>query len=293
MQIISKIGDEENKLDGNLYNQYLHSHMMKKQKNKNLEEKTDQEYKKMKALLLKSYSDYKSILLVSSMPGEGTTSVVTHLAKELIEGLDRKIILIDANFRNPNLHKKLGMSREKGLINIIKDSTFSKAVKLLGDANPAKVAKSLNPSTTESVFHSPQNKKVSEFIRKAEEDFENEISQYIKKTDYKNLMALTSGMIEVSDFIFPEDGNLNLLIKCLKKRFDHILLDGAPASLYTDSLFIAPHVDGIILVVEAEKTRREVIMRVKEEFEKIHSKIIGVVFNKQRYYIPESIYKLI
>jgi Mrp family chromosome partitioning ATPase len=50
-------------------------------------------------------------------------------------------------------------------------------------------------------------------------------------------------------------------------------------------------VDGVLLVLEAGKTRRHVAIRAKKELEEAGGKLLGVVLNKRRYHIPERVYK--
>ncbi len=54
---------------------------------------------------------------------------------------------------------------------------------------------------------------------------------------------------------------------------------------------MASKVDGVILVVEAEKTKWRTARHVREQIERVGGNILGIVFNKRRYYIPQSIYK--
>ena len=77
----------------------------------------------------------------------------------------------------------------------------------------------------------------------------------------------------------------------LKKRFELIIVDSPPATLFPDGPGIVSQVDGVILVVEAERTRWQVALAVKEKIVKHGGNILGIVFNKRRYYIPRFIYK--
>jgi capsular exopolysaccharide synthesis family protein len=81
------------------------------------------------------------------------------------------------------------------------------------------------------------------------------------------------------------------LWKTLKERFDLILVDSPPATVSPDGVAISRVVDGVVLVVEAEKTRWPVAENAKETIEKNGGKILGVVFNKRRYHIPEFVYR--
>ena len=77
----------------------------------------------------------------------------------------------------------------------------------------------------------------------------------------------------------------------LKDRFDMIILDTPPATLYPDGLALVRHVDGVILIVEAEKTRWPIALSIKDKIVKNGGNVLGVVFNKRRFYIPEWLYK--
>jgi protein-tyrosine kinase len=77
----------------------------------------------------------------------------------------------------------------------------------------------------------------------------------------------------------------------LKERFDLIIVDSPPVMLFPDGPAIVSKVDGVILVVEAEKTRWQVALNVKEKIIKSGGIILGIVFNKRKYYIPDFIYK--
>jgi protein-tyrosine kinase len=77
----------------------------------------------------------------------------------------------------------------------------------------------------------------------------------------------------------------------LKDRFDMIILDTPPATLFPDGLALVRHVDGVVMVVEAEKTRWPVALGVKEKIVKNGGNVLGTVFNKRRFYIPEWLYK--
>jgi protein-tyrosine kinase len=77
----------------------------------------------------------------------------------------------------------------------------------------------------------------------------------------------------------------------LKNKYDFILIDSSPAITSPDSIAISRFTDGVVLVVEAERTRKQVIENVKNKITRNGGNIIGVVFNKRKYYIPEFVYR--
>ena len=76
----------------------------------------------------------------------------------------------------------------------------------------------------------------------------------------------------------------------LKHKYDFILIDSSPAITSPDGIAISRFTDGVILVVEAERTRMQVVENVKNKIARNGGNIIGVVFNKRKYYIPKFVY---
>lgn len=81
------------------------------------------------------------------------------------------------------------------------------------------------------------------------------------------------------------------LLEGLRQRFDLVLIDSSPANTSPDGIAFCPRVDGVVLILGAEKTRWQVIERVKEQITKNGGNVLGMVFNKRRYYIPDFIYR--
>lgn len=60
----------------------------------------------------------RTVLVTSASPEEGKTCVAINLAVTLAQG-GRKILLLDANFRRPSLHKAFSVPNHKGLSNLL------------------------------------------------------------------------------------------------------------------------------------------------------------------------------
>ena len=71
------------------------------------------------------------------------------------------------------------------------------------------------------------------------------------------------------------------------------MIDSPPISASSDGLAIVRKVDGVIFVIEAEKTRWPVAQAAKEKIVSHGGNILGMVFNKRRFYIPEFVYRKI
>ena len=58
----------------------------------------------------------KTVLVTSSLQGEGKTFTVANLAVTIAQGLDEHVLLVDADLRNPRVHRVFGLnSGDKGL----------------------------------------------------------------------------------------------------------------------------------------------------------------------------------
>lgn len=87
------------------------------------------------------------------------------------------------------------------------------------------------------------------------------------------------------------------LIGTIKERlagaFDYILIDGRAVSDLSSSIAIGSMADGVVLVVEAERTRWPVALHAKRELEANGARVMGVFLNKRRFHIPPQIYRRI
>ena len=70
-----------------------------------------------------------------------------------------------------------------------------------------------------------------------------------------------------------------------------VVLDLPPVQESSAVLKVASQADGILLVVQAEKVHQEVAARIRDRSEKMGGRLIGLVLNKRRYYIPRLLYR--
>lgn len=96
------------------------------------------------------------------------------------------------------------------------------------------------------------------------------------------LSILTSGPIPPNPSEMLGSNQLTMLINKLKEIYDVVILDSAPLQAVTDAQLLSVKVDGTILVVEAEKTKKDDIVSAKELLQKVDANILGLVLNKSR-----------
>ena len=120
---------------------------------------------------------------------------------------------------------------------------------------------------------------------------EGAIREFAKRTDRDNLWLLSSGR-------HGED-YLNLLgcermkerILELRAEFSFVLIDAPPLNAYGDGLVLGRLADGVVLVLEANATRREVALRIAESLRAAKIQVLAAVLNKRTFPIPSALYK--
>ena len=77
----------------------------------------------------------------------------------------------------------------------------------------------------------------------------------------------------------------------LRKEFDYVLIDAPPLNTYSEGFALGQLADGLVLVLEANATRRETATKVTERLNATEVKILGAVLNKRTFPIPDSLYR--
>jgi len=112
------------------------------------------------------------------------------------------------------------------------------------------------------------------------------VDELVRPTTHHNLFVLCGGRpLRSPAYLFAEDG-IDRVLGAVRTSYDLAIFDGAPLRDFADSAFLAPKVDGTILVVEAEKTSSETAEASKRQLERSGARMLGAVLNKRRLYVP-------
>ncbi len=91
------------------------------------------------------------------------------------------------------------------------------------------------------------------------------------------LQVLTSGpQVPIPSQILAS-AKMNEVIAQLSERADVVLFDAPPVVAVTDASLLASKVDGVLLVVRAGSTRRELVEEAKDRLEKVNAWLVGAV----------------
>jgi len=136
------------------------------------------------------------------------------------------------------------------------------------------------------IFNLPQSPGLADLLEGREDTH-----SVIQESKDKLISIMTSGSIPEKPLGLFRTNRFKDVLEELKNSFDYVVFDIAPVLLFSDASLVAGHFDGMVLVIECEKTRYEVVSTALEALRKTDAIILGIILNKRRYYIPEGIYK--
>jgi capsular exopolysaccharide synthesis family protein len=114
----------------------------------------------------------RSILVTSPSPGDGKTTIACNLAAGLaLNG--RRILLVDGNFRRPEVHKVFGLGNERGFSDVLAGSiAFDEVVQETQVPNLSVMSSGPKPINATEMFESQL---LIDFIERALEEFDHVI----------------------------------------------------------------------------------------------------------------------
>jgi len=101
----------------------------------------------------------------------------------------------------------------------------------------------------------------------------------LQDTAVSGLRLLASGPLPPNPSELLGSRQFEELLAHLTNEADIVLLDAPPIVAVSDAAVLASKVDGVILVVNAGKTKRDLARRAKSLLEKVNARILGVVLN--------------
>jgi len=97
----------------------------------------------------------------------------------------------------------------------------------------------------------------------------------LQKTEVENLWLLSSGAKPPNPADMLGAARMEQIIAQLAEQADIILFDAPPVMAAADAAILGARVDGVLLVIQAGKTRRDHSERAREILEKSRARIVG------------------
>jgi capsular exopolysaccharide synthesis family protein len=105
------------------------------------------------------------------------------------------------------------------------------------------------------------------------------IDEVVKETHIENLYALTSGPIPPNPSELLASQKMTQLLADMRDKFDVIIVDTPPTLAVTDAQIVATKCDGVVLVIDSGRVKREMALKAKANLEHVKARILGVVLN--------------
>ena len=84
---------------------------------------------------------------------------------------------------------------------------------------------------------------------------------------------------------------LRVRIEELRDTFKYVVIHSGPLRLETSAMLLSRWTDGVVLVLEANATRRDTARRAKEMLDAANANLLGIVLNNRTFPIPDAIYR--
>ncbi len=179
----------------------------------------------------------KVMLVTSGSPGDGKTSVAVNLATAFVAE-DKKVLLIDANFRQPILGKlfpkgQTGELDEGGL-----SVSFGLSGLLVGQCGA---------------------------------------QEAISSSGIEGLDIIDAGLLPPNPAELLGSVRMDQLLKEQRNNYDYVIIDSPPVLLMSDAKVLAKLADGAVLVFNAAATRRGAAQRTIREMQEVDANVVGCV----------------
>jgi len=116
------------------------------------------------------------------------------------------------------------------------------------------------------------------------------VNSFTRPVNQENLWLLSSGALAVDSPSLLTSENLRHKLAELNAEFDFVIIDAPPLTRYSDAVVLGQLSDGLVLIIEANSTRKEAAAAVTESLRAANVPILAAVLNKRTFPIPEKIY---
>ena len=115
------------------------------------------------------------------------------------------------------------------------------------------------------------------------------LKKSVRRTKIHNLHVIPCGTIPQNPSELLSKRLTRVVLDALAERYDKILIDSPPINTVTDPVILSRLVDGVIFVLRAGETKRDMARQAREQLESVEAPILGGVLNsvnfqKDKYY---------
>ena len=111
------------------------------------------------------------------------------------------------------------------------------------------------------------------------------------KTGIDNLTLLAAGKPPRNPAELLSSHKMKELIGLLRNNFDYVIYDTPPVVPVTDPSVLGSQIDGMIMVIQAGRTQRNIITHAKHLLDQARVKTLGYVMTGVEYHLPQYLYR--
>lgn len=108
----------------------------------------------------------------------------------------------------------------------------------------------------------------------------------LTSTPLEDLWLLPAGRVEGNPTEMIREDVIRKVVERAVFSFDLVIVDCAPIIPVSDPAIISTAVDGVVIVIRAGKTQKEVVQRARDIIIKAEAKIIGLILNNVQGALP-------
>jgi capsular exopolysaccharide synthesis family protein len=121
------------------------------------------------------------------------------------------------------------------------------------------------------------------------------ISEAVRETGIENLDLMTCGELPPNPSELLGSKKMQEMLTTLSNDYDRIIIDSPPVSAVTDAVVLSQIVDGVVVILQANKTERAVVQSALEQLQAVHAHVFGIILNRidaslTKYYSMYSYY---
>jgi len=105
------------------------------------------------------------------------------------------------------------------------------------------------------------------------------LADAVHETTVPNLSVVASGRFPPNPAELLGSARMHEILQEAKANFDVVLLDSPPLLAVTDAAIISTMVDGVVLVIRTERTKRDAVRRALGHVRSVRGRLLGAVLN--------------
>jgi tyrosine-protein kinase Etk/Wzc len=105
------------------------------------------------------------------------------------------------------------------------------------------------------------------------------LADVVHETGVPNLSIVASGRFPPNPAELLGSARMQEILQDAKAHFDVVLLDSPPLLAVTDAAVLSTMVDGVVLVIRTERTKREAVRRALGHIRSVRGRLLGAVLN--------------